>query len=122
MMLDGQVPLNFYSLDNFINAPLYGYENFKDYRKDNEAGGRLHKIKVPCMWLHAMDDAFLGPDSVPFEEFATNPNLILATTESGSHGSHFVGGSLFGLLPTMWHHRPILEFLFFAKRHTEKSN
>ena len=120
-MLDGQVPINFFSLDELILGPLYGYKGLEDYRKANEAGGRLHKIKVPCMWLHAEDDAFMGKESIPYDDFATNPNLVLATTASGSHGCHFVGGSLFGFLPTMWHHRPIMQFLNFAKRHLQKS-
>ena len=111
------MPLDFDSIDEYILGPMFGYKGSKDYRQASSTVGLLHKIKVPTLFLHAWDDAFMNPESIPLADFSTNPNIVLATTKAGSHGCHFVGGGLGGLLPTTWHYLPIMEFMMFNKKH-----
>ena len=80
---------------------MFGFKSEEDFRRNADIGDQLHRISIPCLYLHAWDDIFLAPDSVPRGEFSNNENLILATTKRGGHGCHFTQ-SQFGLLPTMW--------------------
>ena len=103
------------NVDNFLTAPMFGFKDVGDYRKQSSVEGLLHKIKVPCFYLHSWDDFVLGPLTIPLQEFEESENLILATTTAGGHCCHFGGGRLGGLLPTMWFSEPIKEYLRFIK-------
>ena len=50
-------------------APMFGYKGMVDYREKCSVDGKLHKLKIPCFYLHAWDDILLGPDCVPAKEF-----------------------------------------------------
>ncbi|MBM3273556.1 MAG: alpha/beta fold hydrolase [Candidatus Sericytochromatia bacterium] len=73
--------------DEFITAPLGGYENAAHYYRAGSSGPRLGDIRVPALLIHAEDDPF-----VPFaglqmhaEAIAANPWLATAFTRAGGH-------------------------------------
>lgn len=88
-MIKGEVSNTLDNVDEFIIAPMWGYKDRPDYRLQCSVHGRLHKIKVPCFYLHAWDDIIVGPKCVPDEEFAHVDNLIFASTAKGGHCCHF---------------------------------
>ena len=85
-------------LEDHIVAPMFGFTDRHDYRRQVSVSKRLHKIKVPCFFMHADDDMLLGPDGVPREEFKACDNLVLGLMPRGSHCMH-LGGNL---LPSSW--------------------
>lgn len=101
-LLDGKVDGHLNNIDEYMVAPMFGYKDKKDYRDQCSVDGQLHKLKMPCMYLHAWDDFVIGPDCIPADEFEKCDNLILATTKVGAHCCHFEAGRFGGLLPTQW--------------------
>jgi len=71
---------------------MFGFKDREDYWRQSTTSDRLKNIKVPCFYLHALDDIIMAPDSIPFEEFKKNPNLILGTTDKGGHCCHLHHG------------------------------
>ena len=90
------------NVDEYVVSPMFGYKGMVDYREKCSVDGKLHKLKIPCFYLHAWDDILLGPDCVPAKEFMQCDNIILATTKRGSHCCHLQRGRAGGLLPTYW--------------------
>ena len=37
-------------------APMFGFKDRMDYRRGVSSMDELHKIRVPCFFLHAEDD------------------------------------------------------------------
>ena len=105
--------------DTYVTVPMFGYKSRDAYRQDVSSNDQLHKIRVPCLYVHSHDDAAVGPESVPFEEFARCDNLMLATMKSGGHCCFFAHGRLFGLLPTQWYRKPLSEYLKFIFKEVE---
>ncbi len=88
----------FREFDDKLTAPLHGFKDADDYYMNCSSRYFLKKINVPTLILHALDDPFMSPASVPQEdELSTS-----VTLELSSNGGHvgFVNGSL--LNPTMW--------------------
>ncbi|HVA54612.1 MAG TPA: hydrolase [Gammaproteobacteria bacterium] len=88
----------FREFDNKLTAPLHGFKDAEDYYMNCSSRYFLKNINVPTLILHALDDPFMSPASVPREdELSTS-----VTLELSSKGGHvgFVNGSL--LNPTLW--------------------
>ena len=99
--------------DQYVTFPMFGYEDKHHYYRDISSRDQLHKIPVPCLFVHSWDDFALGPDSMPHEEFAKCDNLMLMTSKAGGHCTYFAHGRLFGLLPTGWYREPLSTYLKF---------
>ena len=69
MLLDGQVTPNLFGIDEYLNAPMFELKDALAYRHAAGCHGQLHKLKIPCFFLHSRDDFMLGPNCVPDEEF-----------------------------------------------------
>jgi len=79
----------------------------------------MHKIKHRCFFLHGNDDLIMHPPSIPYDNFMKLPNnLLLGTTDGGSHCCHLVHGSslLTWLLPIAWYPEPLMEFVDYIER------
>jgi len=88
----------FREFDDKLTAPLHGFKDANDYYVNCSSRYFLKNINVPTLILHALDDPFMSPASVPREdELSTS-----VTLELSSRGGHvgFVNGSL--LNPTLW--------------------
>jgi predicted alpha/beta-fold hydrolase len=99
VLLNGGVDKNLNTVDDYLVAPMFGFKNKEDYREKTSVTGMLHKIKIPCFYLHSWDDIVIGRDCIPVKEFEQSENLILATTPIGGHCCHFESGRLGGFLP-----------------------
>ena len=93
-------------------APMFGFKNSQDYRREASTDGKLHNIKIPCLALNAQDDFLIDQTLVPYKEFAECDNLILAETKAGGHVCHF-GYGRFGIFPTHWFYKPVAEYFRF---------
>jgi hypothetical protein len=85
----------FYQFDDAITAPLHGFHNADDYYTRSSSYPFLKRIRTPSLVIHAIDDPFMWPGTVP-----DNSDLSPAVTlELASHGGHvgFITGPVPGL-------------------------
>ncbi|MEJ2059635.1 MAG: hydrolase [Gammaproteobacteria bacterium] len=69
----------FLEFDDAITAPLHGYRDVHHYYGDASSRQYLKDISRPTLILHAEDDPFMFPDSVPnAEELSATTELELA--------------------------------------------
>lgn len=81
---------NFRDFDDALTAPLHGFKDAEDYYRCCSSAQFLHHITTPTLVVHASDDPFMTPETVPLEE-ELSPQVTL---ELSGHGGHvgFVSG------------------------------
>lgn len=80
----------FFRFDDKVTAPLHGFNDVHDYYKKSSCKQFLFSITTPTLILHAKDDPFMWPKSIPKEhELSTAVQLELS--ENGGHVG-FVSG------------------------------
>ncbi len=89
----------------------FEYQCLDKYYSDTQPIGKLHKVKVPTMFLSALDDPTINPIFNPYKEFENNEHIIGVITSRGGHCGHLSGG----LLPKQWFPAPMLEFLDYLE-------
>lgn len=98
----------FYKFDDTITAPLHGFAGAEDYYKQSSSRQYLPEIRIPTLLLHALDDPFMTPETIPNEnELPENVTLELA-----SKGGHvgFVGGQ-YPWRPEYWLEQRIIDYM-----------
>jgi predicted alpha/beta-fold hydrolase len=95
---------SFAEFDDRYTARLHGFRDAEDYWAQSSARQYLSGIRVPSLLLNALDDPFLTPESFPFLEAASNPQLFLEAPASGGHLGFLDGRGL-------WIERRVPEFL-----------
>ena len=45
-----------YNVDEYLIAPMFGFKDRFDYYSSCCVTGKLNQIKIPCFFLHALDD------------------------------------------------------------------
>eukprot|EP00798_Chlamydomonas_sp_ICE-L_P012966 gene12966-12786_t len=45
----------------------------------------VDKVTIPLLCIQALDDPIAPKEAIPYQEIASNPNVILATTRGGGH-------------------------------------
>lgn len=81
----------------------------RDYWDQNDPLRDVDDISTPVLFIKAKDDPLVPDSVVPFDIFQSYPNLILLTTESGSH-SGFIS-SLNSHSFSSWAEEVAIEFL-----------
>lgn len=71
--------------DERATAPLNGFDSAAHYYRECSSDGFLQSIRVPTFLLHAEDDPFLPPRSIPTEPVQENPHLSMARHARGGH-------------------------------------
>ena len=99
---------SFRDFDHAATAPLHGFDSAADYYARSSSGPLLDRIRVPTLLIHALDDPFLPPASLPHEALRSNPHLQRAWTEHGGHVG-FIGGT--PRRPDFWAERQAARFL-----------
>ena len=96
----------FREFDDRVTAPLHGFAGADDYYNRCSSRHFLSRIRKPALVIHARDDPFMFPESVPGER-ELSPQVTL---ELARHGGHvgFIGGSL---LPQRWLEPRIIGYL-----------
>jgi hypothetical protein len=81
----------FRQFDAAITAPLHGFRDVDDYYTRSSSRQYLHRIRIPALIIHALDDPFLPADAIPSDK-DLGPSVTL---ELSPHGGHvgFVAGN-----------------------------
>lgn len=92
--------------DEFVTAPLHGFESAKDYYQKCSAANFLEGIRSPTLIVNALNDPLLTPECL---DPALAQNHDLVTLELTARGGH-VGFSNFKS-PHYWSERRALSFI-----------
>lgn len=102
--------VSFWDFDDVVTAPLHGFSDVHDYYQRSSSRQFLHAIRRPTLVLHALDDPFMFPDTVPKEEELSS-SVTLELADRGGHVG-FVGGKL---VPRHWLDGRIVRYLDAVK-------
>ncbi|UCE88860.1 MAG: hydrolase [Pseudomonadota bacterium] len=93
----------FWQFDDIVTAPLHGFRDVNDYYARASSRPWLKHIATPTLLLHARDDPFMFPSSLP----ASNELPPSVTLEITQHGGHvgFINGPWPGLAHYWLEHR-----------------
>ncbi len=83
---------SFRQFDQAITAPLHGFRDADDYYVRASSRPWLRRIAVPTLVLHALDDPFMYPETVPGDD-ELSPAVTLELSRHGGHVG-FVAGAL----------------------------
>jgi len=98
----------FWDFDDQVTAPLHGFTGVEHYYRESSCRQYLRDIKVPTRIIHARDDPFMFPRTVPDnDEISDSVELLLA--EKGGHVG-FVSGK-YPWKAEYWYEQRIIEFI-----------
>lgn len=103
----------FYQFDNQVTAPLHGFLDADDYYRRASCGPLLHRLRLPTLIIHSLDDPFMMPSVVPRAE-RLSPHVRLELSTRGGHVG-FIAGDIPGR-PRYWLEERIPRFLDEADR------
>ena len=98
----------FRDFDDALTAPLHGYRDADDYYARASSAQFLRDITTPTLVIHASDDPFMTPDTVPADA-ELSPGVTLELSEHGGHVG-FVAGR-WPWKPEYWLERRVLAHL-----------
>jgi uncharacterized protein len=104
---------SFNQFDDQVTAPLCGFAGVFDYYTRASCRQFLPRITTPTLIIHAQDDPFMFPSTVPFAH-ELGPAVTLELTRHGGHVG-FVAGSR-PWRPVYWVEGRVLEFLREIRR------
>lgn len=93
--------------------PLAGFASYEDYEKACNPMRVFRKISKPIMLLNSKDDPVCRIENIDpwLDEMLDMPNVILVTTDAGSHCAHYEGWS-----PKSWSTRLIANYFLGIER------
>jgi predicted alpha/beta-fold hydrolase len=87
---------DFWVFDNEFTARLNGFKDVHDYYQRSSCRQYLHAIKTPALILHAKDDPFMTPRTVPTEH-ELSAQVVLELSEHGGHVGFVSGNNPFSM-------------------------
>ena len=93
----------FYDYDDQVTAPLNGFAGADDYYARCSCRRYLPGIQTPTLVIHAMDDPFMFPDTIP-RDAELGPGIRLELSDEGGHVG-FVQGKIPGRAQYWTDHR-----------------
>ena len=99
---------DFRTFDDLFTGPAHGFAGAEDYYDRCSAGGFVTSVRKDLLLVHARDDPFTTPASLPSAE-ALPPNVRLEVFPSGGHVGFICGGT--PCRPRFWLERRITAFL-----------
>lgn len=75
---------DFDQYDEWVTVPLHGFGSVKAYYEQSTIRPLLQDIKHPTLLMHAQDDPFVPPGTVPLLS-ELSPSVKLEVTERGGH-------------------------------------
>lgn len=99
---------DFFGYDDLVTAPLNGFAGAEDYYARCSCRPFLPNITIPTLILHAQDDPFMFPHTVPREN-ELGPGVTLELSQHGGHVG-FVAGNL-PWRPKYWSEKRIIDYL-----------
>lgn len=97
-----------WEFDDRLTAPLNGFSDAADYYQKSSSAQYLSGINVPTLLLHAADDPFLPPDSIPSNQASRNPSISLVLQPNGGHVGFLEGTPR---RPSFWGDKEAVRFL-----------
>lgn len=98
----------FWTFDEYVTAPLNGFDHVHAYYRESSSRAYLAKIATQTLIIHALDDPFMTPEVVPLSE-ELSEDVTLELSEKGGHVG-FITGHLPGK-PVYWLEQRIPEHL-----------
>lgn len=80
----------FWTWDEFITAPLHGFPNVHSYYRQASSKYYLKDISTPSLIIHAVDDPFMMPEAIPYEQDLSS-DVVLELSEKGGHVGFITG-------------------------------
>jgi predicted alpha/beta-fold hydrolase len=81
---------SFRAFDDQVTAPLHGFSGVDDYYQRCSSRQFLKHIRTPTVILHALDDPFMTPESVPGDD-ELGPGVVLELSRRGGHVGFIAG-------------------------------
>lgn len=103
---------SFWQYDERVVSRLHGFESAQHYYQLSSSRQYLHKIKVPTLILHAIDDPFMTASILP-EQNELSSSVTVEVTPGGGHVGFISGNNPFK--PNYWLEQRIPEFLSLLK-------
>jgi predicted alpha/beta-fold hydrolase len=97
----------FYRFDDAVTAPLHGFAGADDYYARCSSRQYLRDIHTPTLILHARDDPFMTPASIPATEELSD-RVSLELSDKGGHVGFISGGLPWR--PDYWLERRLLAY------------
>lgn len=91
--------------DEYITAPLHGFEGAEDYYHKSSSLNFIKGIIIPTLIVNAHNDPFLGDKSYPTEIVKNLENVYLEMPETGGHCGFYSKG------PSYWSEQRAIEYL-----------
>jgi uncharacterized protein len=111
LSVDLDAIFDFFDYDDRITAPLNGFSGAEDYYARCSARPFLSGISTPTLILHAADDPFMFPHTVPAAS-ELGPGVTLTLARHGGHVGFVCG--LFPWRPRYWLDGQVIDFLCAA--------
>ena len=102
--------------DDRVTAHYCGFSGADDYYERAAAAGVVHRIAVPALIIHAVNDPFIRVTPETRARILANPNIAYLETEDGGHCA-FVGKRNGNGDDGRWAEREVVEFV---ERHASR--
>jgi len=104
-------------------APIYGYDNYKDYYEHNACKQFIPGIAIPVLAINAKDDPFFHPE-MEFPNISPNPFRLCETDHGGHCGFMFHAPTLkhdepFHVPKTSWMPNELARFIDHVDKHNQ---
>ena len=83
-------------IDDILSKSMHGFECLEEFYAEQSCCHRLHRIKVPVLFLNAADDPVAGFPNIPIDGICCNDNTLLVVTPRGGHLGYSQGALPFG--------------------------
>ncbi len=99
---------SFWQYDERVVAKLHGFNSAEHYYQLSSSRQYLHKIEIPTLIIHAIDDPFMTESILPEQE-ELSVSVAVEVTCGGGHVGFVTGNNPFN--PHYWLEQRILLFL-----------
>lgn len=73
-------------IDDLVSKNLHGFDSLDEFYAEQSCVHRLHRVKVPTVFINAIDDPIANFGTVPLPSLlANNDNFLIALTPRGGH-------------------------------------
>ncbi|KAJ9084119.1 hypothetical protein DSO57_1027591 [Entomophthora muscae] len=87
------------------------FETLNQYYRESSCNRYLHNIKIPTLFINALDDPISSIAAIASDEIHANPNLILAVTRFGGHLGWWADNGIILKKCRSWVTLPVTEFI-----------
>ena len=95
-----------WEIDEHLIAKMFKFKGADDFYRKCGCQQFIKHIKVPTMFIQALDDPIVGPRTLSEEEVLSNENIVLIETKAGGHLSFFTSA----FTKDQWVKEPVFDF------------